>query len=135
MVLDTSFCVALFRERAGGRAGAATAWLANHAAEPVLVPVFVLCELSAGAELSARRERETARVERFAALVETVNPGPEFAGLYGRVEAHLRRNGQAIPVMDLLIGVSALQAGARLVTHDSRHFHRIPGLEVVVLER
>lgn len=41
----------------------------------------------------------------------------------------LDRRGTTLPAQDLLIGATALQAGATVLTHD-KHFQDIPGLNV-----
>ena len=47
----------------------------------------------------------------------------------GRVRGALRESGQLIGDLDLLIGVTSLHHGLRLVTRNRRHFDRIPDLE------
>ncbi len=47
---------------------------------------------------------------------------------FARVRAALRRQGQLIPDMDLLIAATALEANLILVTRNLRHFERVPGL-------
>jgi tRNA(fMet)-specific endonuclease VapC len=49
------------------------------------------------------------------------------------VFAGLRERGTALPINDLWIAASALQAGAPLLTFD-RDFARIPELDLVLLE-
>ena len=45
--------------------------------------------------------------------------------------ANLRAFG--VPLSDLLIGVTALELGYQIVTHNVRHFRLIPGLNVLQL--
>lgn len=47
---------------------------------------------------------------------------------FARVRADLRRRGQLIPDLDLLIGATALQHDLALLTRNVRHYGRIPGL-------
>jgi tRNA(fMet)-specific endonuclease VapC len=47
---------------------------------------------------------------------------------FGRLRALLRRRHQLIPDMDLAIAATALAHGLTLVTHNTRHFARVPGL-------
>jgi predicted nucleic acid-binding protein len=42
----------------------------------------------------------------------------------------LLRNGTPVPVMDLLIGVTAKRFAAPVLTRDVAHFKKIPGLVV-----
>ena len=130
MFVDTSFCIDLMRENRRGEAGPATRRLESLSDTPLQMSIFVLCELQAGARLSRRPRAELRKVALLAEHFDLVCPGPEFAVSYGEVEAHLRRRGQRIPTMDLLIGVTAKAYGSPLLTRDAAHFTLIPGLVV-----
>lgn len=130
MFVDTSFVIDLMRERRRGRIGEATRTLHAHRAVKLRMPVFVRCELEAGARRSQDPRRELDRVARLTDFMEPVLPGPEFAARYGEVEWDLRRRGTMIPTMDLLIGVLCVCAGEPILTRDA-HFRRIPALSVV----
>jgi tRNA(fMet)-specific endonuclease VapC len=47
---------------------------------------------------------------------------------FARVRGELRRTGQIIGDPDILIGATALERNLTLLTHNRRHFERIPGL-------
>ena len=130
MFLDTSFCIDLMRERYRLKDGPAVRKLALLGQTPLYVSLFVLCELNAGARLSSRPEKEIKKVQRFSELVEVVLPDRAFAVAYGETEAFLRAQGTTIPTMDLLIGVTAKGYGLPILTRDTVHFGKIPGLVV-----
>lgn len=134
MFVDTSFVIDLMRERRRGRVGAATRTLRERGAVKLRMPVFVRCELEAGARRSREPRRELDRVARLSDFMELVFPGPEFAGRYGEIEWELRRQGTTIPTMDLLIGALCVCAGEPLLTRDE-HFDRIPALSVLRFDR
>ena len=54
----------------------------------------------------------------------------EAADQYGEIAAYLQLAGQPIGAMDTLIAAHALVHGLPLVTHNTRHFERIPGLKL-----
>lgn len=128
MFIDTSFCVDLFREQSKRAYGPATKKLKHLGATPIMVSVFVICELQAGARMSQDPDKELRKVEIFSDAVEIVYPDSALAVAYGEVEAALRRGGKPIPTMDLLIGVQAKIRGLPLLTRDAGHFDLIPGL-------
>lgn len=55
----------------------------------------------------------------------------EIAERAGMIEGKLAIQGLAVDLADLLIGVTALQLDYAVLTHNTRHFELIPGLEVV----
>ena len=130
MILDTSVCLDLLREQAAGSDGPATRRLAALGEARVRLSVFTLCELEAGAASSEGPRRERERVRLLAARRSVVCPDERYARLYGEAKSALKRAGTPVPVMDLLIGVSALQAAEPLLTRDPEHFRKIPGLAV-----
>jgi tRNA(fMet)-specific endonuclease VapC len=63
--------------------------------------------------------------------LDVVQPDDGFPHRYGEVLAELRRRGQSIATMDLLIATAALGQAASLVTRNARDFDRVPGLLVM----
>ena len=47
---------------------------------------------------------------------------------YARIRHSLVTRGLAIDTFDMLIGASAIQSGCVLITHNRKHFERIPNL-------
>jgi predicted nucleic acid-binding protein len=116
------------RERNREIRGPATRKLESLGKTRIYASIFVLCELQAGARLSDNPQRELRRVNILFDLLTVVYPDRSFAVSYGEAESSLRKKGGSIPTMDLLIGVAAKIAGRPLLTRDTRHFKRIPGL-------
>lgn len=75
---------------------------------------------------AARLRRIRGLLDGFATLPLT-DPIMEA---FGRTRATLRRQGQLIPDMDLLIAATALTHDLILVTRNLRHFARIEGLRL-----
>jgi tRNA(fMet)-specific endonuclease VapC len=94
------------------------------------IPLFVLCELQAGARLSSNPRAELRKIEFFQELVDVIYPMASFAGIYGDIEGFLRRNGTPVPTMDLLIAVTALSQSSPLLTRNIKDFQLIPNLVV-----
>jgi tRNA(fMet)-specific endonuclease VapC len=79
-----------------------------------------------------RLRRESFLNELLADL--TVYPfTKETAMLAGRLDAEQQSRGVVIPFSDLLIGATALTLGYSVLTVNTRHFQRVPGLSVVQL--
>jgi len=77
--------------------GAATEELRVLGETPLLASVFVICELQAGARLSANPDRELRSVERFAENLTIVYPDGSFAVAYAETQVALRRVGSRYP--------------------------------------
>jgi tRNA(fMet)-specific endonuclease VapC len=129
--LDTSYLIDLLRETARGEEGPASAVLDRLADDELAVSVHVLCELHAGAELSRNPDGERSRVGELTRPLALSVPDERFAPEYGRLLAELRRRGESISTMDLLIATGTLVDGADLVTRNARDFERVPGLRVI----
>ena len=130
MFLDTTFCIDLMREYHRKTQGPATRKLADLGPTPMYASLFVACELHAGARLAENPSRELRKVQWLVDQVTLVTPDATFAVAYGEAETHIRKNGTPIPLMDLLIGVTAKMHGLPILTRDPEHYRLIPGLVV-----
>jgi tRNA(fMet)-specific endonuclease VapC len=65
-------------------------------------------------------------LNEFAALPWT----GKAADIYGDIAAQLQRSGQTMGVLDTRIAAHALAEDLILVTHNTRHFERVPGLKL-----
>ena len=57
-----------------------------------------------------------------------------IAGRFAHIRSLLRREGNLIPDLDLLIAATALEHDVILVTRNVRHFERIPELQIYTQE-
>lgn len=67
------------------------------------------------------------RYERAFALTRFLHLSAAGWQRVGRLAWELDRKGEVIPLTDIIIGVTALEHGACVLTFD-RHFQKIPGL-------
>ena len=82
--------------------------------------------------VKARRRRQAFLEELVAGL--TVYPyTADTALLAGRIDGEQTARGVIIPFPDLLIGATALSLAFSVLTVNARHFHMIPGLQVIQL--
>lgn len=87
-------------------------------------------ELSYGAQKSARPAKNLARLDVLLAQL-VILPFTEGAGWrFGALKARLESLGQRLDDSDLQIGCTVLDKGVPLLTHNRRHFDRIPGLQI-----
>lgn len=103
------------------------------AVEEVAIAAITASELLHGVHRASEEHR--ARREAFVEAVLASFPVLSFDLLVARVHARLwallAAGGNEIGAHDRIVAATALQAGWRLATANSRHFRRIVGLAVV----
>lgn len=93
-------------------------------------------ELSCGVQRSHKDTLEKKRqaLQTLLSSLAQVTPCNTIqAVIAGEIYADLSARGQNIDDLDILIGASAIDANATLVTGNSKHFSRIPNLEIISL--
>jgi tRNA(fMet)-specific endonuclease VapC len=86
------------------------------------------------AELYTWASRAKAPVARRQGLLDLLNDvvtldvTPDTARKFGAVQASLLDQGKRAPQLDLLIAATALIHGLTVVTHNQKHYAKIPGL-------
>jgi len=124
-LLDTNVCVTYLR---GRDARLIQNVQARQLGELRLCAV-VLAELYYGAAMSNQPQANKAKVEVFVRRFVSV-PFDAAADRFGDIRAHLAKLGTAIGPYDLMIAATALVSGLTLVTHNTREFSRVPGLNL-----
>jgi len=109
--------------------GRVAARLLEHQPSELCVSAVTLAELNFGAE--ARRSQRIRRAIRSFTKDVTVVPFDEAsAERFGVVAAALSTRGRPIGLYDTLVAAQALALGLTVVTNNTRHFSRVPGLAV-----
>jgi tRNA(fMet)-specific endonuclease VapC len=104
-----------------------------HAA---MVDEYVAISVATRAEIRAGQYRMTAQDKRRTAIDQLLDVLPvlvwtaQAADIYGETHTLLMKKGQPIGIMDVQIAAHALAENLILVTHNTRHFERIPGLKL-----
>lgn len=98
-------------------------------AKAVCTSIIVAAELRYGCAKKGST-RLQARVEDILATIPVLPLEVPADADYGRQRAQLEASGQPIGGNDLLIAAHALALGLTLVTHNTREFSRIAGLQV-----
>ena len=68
-------------------------------------------------------------VEIIERLFEIIPLYPAYLE-YAKIRHDLVSKGLGIDTFDMLIGASAIQLGCTLITHNRKHFERIPNLQI-----
>jgi predicted nucleic acid-binding protein len=129
VILDTDVLIALGRVRSRERISKRLA----RAEGPFYTTAISWGELRYGIIRLPREEREVLerRYERdVAPLVQVLDFTQGCAETYAGLRVTLERRGERLDDPDLMIASIALRHDLALVTGNTRHFSRIPGLRV-----
>lgn len=124
ILLDTDICVAFLN----GNSSVAARLAATR--EPIAVPAVVAGELFYGAKASKHGDRNTRKLRQFFDMVAVVPFGSRTAEVLGDIKAHLRHIGKPTGEVDAMIAATAIEQGATLVTHNTRHYRNVPDLHI-----
>lgn len=98
--------------------------------EQLQIAIVTLAELHVGIAKCARPENEKTRLEALVEQFAVLGIFRSTAEIYGAVVGGLEKAGLTIDAMDALIGCVALDHADFVVSHNIKHFIRIPGLVV-----
>ena len=103
--------------------------LLQHRPSELCISSITLAELQFGAE--AKRSQKLRRaIAGFIKDIEIVAFDKAAADRFALVAAALARRGKAIGTFDTLMAAHALSLGLTVVTNNTRHLSRVPGLSV-----
>ena len=126
LILETAFLIDLEREAARKAPGAAHALLARHPRHRLYLTPTIAGELAAGSSMADRE-----RWEGFLAPFHMLALGRDVCWQYGNAFRYLQANGLLIGANELWIAAAGLAYRMPVVTRNTQHFQRVPGLEVV----
>ncbi len=128
--LDTSFLIDLqraARSRAQTNAGAAAVqFLRSHQGARLYLPT-----VARGEFLEGFANPQSSEALALLLPLEDLPVTTEVAALYSQVSRKLRAEKRLIGANDTWIGCTALAASLPLLTSNSEHLSRIPGLAVI----
>ena len=124
-LLDTNACVQCLRPKGNPLVKAR---LGSHPPADVVVCSIVVGELCYGAAKSQNPPAEQAKVDAFLGPYRSLPFDDIAARRYAELRALLESQGEKIADLDLMIAAIAIVYGSMLVTHNTAHFSRVPGL-------
>lgn len=123
-LLDTDTCIAILRGNGyviGRR---------EQESDAVKTSWVTAAELYFGAAKSASPDANRRLVDEFLATLEVPSPDLAAAQAFGFAKALLQRAGLPLADADLIIASVAIAEGATVVTGNTRHFGRLPGVQI-----
>lgn len=124
-MLDTNMCIYAQKQNSS-----VLAKIRENRREGLAVSAITLAELEYGVKASAAPEKNTVALLKFLTVAEILPFDGKAATEYGKIRADLRRRGTPIGNMDMLIAAHAKSEGLIIVTHNTREFERVDGLQL-----
>lgn len=124
-ILDTDTWIEYFHHRGG---------VAEHIAATPINEIYVsevtIAELTYGALHSKAVERHLREVRMIEETFSTL-PLVDWANEYAEIRQSLTSQGVVVGDFDILIAVTARHYGLTVVTHNTKHFSKIPSIQCV----
>jgi tRNA(fMet)-specific endonuclease VapC len=103
---------------------------AQQTGEVLATTRFNIAELWVGIHRSRDSAGELAKVEALVRPLVILDFDQRAAEIFGRVVGYLQESGSVIGDTDALIGSVCIVSGHSILTRNTAHFSRIPGLAV-----
>ena len=126
LILETTFLVDLERESLRRESGPARRFLEEHGDAELCITLTTAGEMACG---PGRDERNA--WDGLVGPFRLLSPDLAAAWAYGQTYRYLKHNGLLIGTNDLWIAATAVTHDLPLVTRNTDHFGRVPGLKVV----
>ena len=124
-LLDTNICIYAQKRNAAILSHIKEAWQ-----DGIAISAITLAELEYGVQHSGAPERNAIALATFLSIVEVLPFDSSAAIEYGDICSTLRKNGITIGTMDMLIAAHGRSEKLTVVTHNTREFERVDGLQL-----
>ncbi len=125
-VLDINTCIRFLK----GKSPTMIKKIKNILTGDIIIPAIVRFELFYGAYKSDQQNETLIKLSNFLRSFDTIDIDNRVAETAGKIRADLDKKGTPVGPYDLLIAASALSREYKLVTHNTKEFSRIDGLEI-----
>ena len=125
-LLDTNVCIRYIN----GRSPRLREIFDSKEISDLAVSAITKAEMYYGSRKSQTPERSRAKQDDFLQNIVSLPFDDYAAEEYGKIRAGLVKQGTPISPQDMLIAATAVAKRLTVVTHNTRHFSRIPGLRI-----
>jgi len=98
--------------------------------EGIFISSLTIAELEFGVQNSERVEKNRIALLKFISFFNILNFDDSDAIDYGKIKVKLRKNGEIIGPIDMLLAAQAINKDMIFITNNVREFNRIEGLKV-----
>ncbi len=123
-MLDTNICSYILKSRPLS----VKAHFEKVGTKALCISTVVLAELYYGAARHPHGSSIRKEIEEFISRLTVIPWDEKAADHYGQIRAAMEKDGKPIGAMDMMIAAHARSQEATLVSNNTRHFDKVPGL-------
>ncbi|PKL38632.1 MAG: VapC toxin family PIN domain ribonuclease [Candidatus Riflebacteria bacterium HGW-Riflebacteria-1] len=125
-LLDTNICIFAINKKSPKLLEK----LKTHSKKGVYISSLTVAELEFGVQNSQRAESNRLALLRFLSIFDILNFDSRDAVDYGLLKVRLKKKGQIIGPVDMLLAAQALNKDMIFVTNNVEEFTRVDGLTI-----
>jgi tRNA(fMet)-specific endonuclease VapC len=103
--------------------------------DEIVISLVTVAEIYESAFHFANPDEHIKIFRSFVDNFQLLNLNLPIVEKFAQIRAHLRRRGQMISDFDMLLGATALYYDLTVLTHNKKHFERIPDVKLFQPER
>lgn len=124
-LLDTNTLIYFFKDM-----GNVASTLLSKSPKDIAIPAIVLYELEVGIAKSSKPQTRQQQLETLISRIIILPFAKKEAEAAAAIRAKLEKSGTPIGPYDTLIAGIALSSNATLVTHNTKEFSRVEGINI-----
>ncbi len=125
-LLDTNICIFAIKRKPSK----VFELIKERSKEGIYISSLTVAELEFGVQNSEREEQNRIALLKFLSVFNILNFDDSDAIDYGRMKVDLRKNGNVIGPIDMLLAAQALNKDMIFVTNNVKEFERVKGLRI-----
>ncbi len=102
----------------------------EHEQDPKALSVITYGELIYGARRSAHEIENLAKVHQLSEIFPVIEVSQSVMDTFGMLKAGMKEKGVNVDDFDLIIAATALSLNYTIVTNNTKHFSKVPGLKM-----
>jgi tRNA(fMet)-specific endonuclease VapC len=122
-LLDTNICIYFLNQDQS-----VTEKMSKISVADMAISIITIAELQFGAFNSSKINENLERIKYLRNIMKTINLNTAITEEYAEIKSNLRKSGNLIDDLDILIGSTAIVNNLILVTNNQQHFNRIDNL-------
>lgn len=125
-LLDTNICIFAIKRKPAE----VFTLIKDRTKDGIYISSLTVAELEFGVQNSEREEKNRIALLKFLSIFNILNFDDSDAIDYGKVKANLKRKGEIIGPIDMLLAAQALNKEMIFVTNNVKEFKRVEGLRI-----